>query len=264
MDKFFVERLNLVLSDRKQTPWGKSLGFTGGSISSIFGGRIPGPEILNVIRRAENVNLNWLLTGEGKPFIVNYFPNAKDFVETLDAMLNDECWKVCVCALAEQTVLILTMPGQYEFKGKWVDYTMCEILVGHGSEELANVLRNHQGQRDIYITPDLPSETLKQIANGELGSYGLLAEGFGYWIQPANSHDLEFIQEARQGAPVSAPLMRAVVKLVEDCAQKSKQVLTNEQKSRVITAAYRQAERLNLTEDEILSAIETAFDVLKD
>lgn len=268
MDFSFEERLNYLLNDRKQTPWGKSLGFTSASISHIFsGGRVPGPEFLEAIRRAENVNLNWLLTGEGKPFIVNYFQYTDALVETLDAMLTDEGWKVCICALAEQTALVLVMPGQYEFKGKWVDYTLCEVLVGQGSEGLANVLRNHHHHREMYVAPELPSSTLNKIVNGELGTYGLLhhsSTALENWLQPATKDALQFMPENNQSVPISIPLMRTVVNLVEQHQARTKQPLDGDQKARVITAVYRQAEKSELNDDEIQAVIETSFDVLKD
>jgi len=268
MDFSFEERLNNVLNDRKQTPWGKSLGFTSASISHIFsGGRIPGPEFLQAICRAENVNLNWLLSGKGKPFNVTYIQSAKSFVVYVNTMLTDENWQVCVCSLTEQTVLVLTQPAQYEFKGKWIDYTLCEVLVGQGSEELAWILNNHQSERDTYSTPNLPGNILKKIAGGELGTYALLHHPdnrLENWMQPVGSDFIQYEPEKNQNTPVNPSLMRSVVKLVEECEKETKQNLDSDQKARVITAVYRQAEKLGLSEEEISSAIETSFDVLKD
>ncbi|MBY7811401.1 helix-turn-helix domain-containing protein [Vibrio fluvialis] len=268
MDFSFEERLNNVLDDRKQTPWGKSLGFTSASISHIFsGGRIPGPEFLQAICRAENVNLNWLLSGKGKPFNVTYLQSAEDFVVYVNTMLTDENWQVCVCSLSEQTVLVLTQPAQYEFKGKWIDYTLCEVLVGQGSEKLAWMLNHHQNERDTYSTPNLPSNILKKIARGELGTYALLHHPdyrLENWIQSTPKESLEYEPETSHSTPISVSLMRSVVKLVDQCEKETKQNLDSDQKARVITAVYRQAEKLGLSEEEISSAIETSFDVLKD
>ncbi|WP_158117236.1 transcriptional regulator [Vibrio cincinnatiensis] len=262
----FEERLTFILKDRKRTPWGSCLGFTSTSISSMFNGHVPGPEFLEAIRRAENVNLNWLLTGEGKPFIVNYFQKAPEFVETLDTMLTDEDWTVYVCSLAERTTLVLTQLGQYEFKGKWVDYTLCEVLVGQGSEELAHSLCKHLDKKNIY-TIDLPESEVDKIAGGQLGTYSLLTHQDSHLTNfsvKATPEMLQFVAENTQSVPVSIPLMRAVVSKVEQHEDKTKQSLDSDQKARVITAVYRQAEKSELNDDEIQAVIETSFDVLKD
>ncbi|EGR1122867.1 transcriptional regulator [Vibrio cholerae] len=263
----FDERLSFLIQDRKKTPWGKALGFTSPSITAMFSGHIPGPEFLHAIRRAENVNLNWLLTGEGKPFIVHHFRKADELVETIDAMLTDEDWTVYVCSLEKQTALVLTQMGQYEFKGKWIDYTLCEVLVGQGSEELAQTLCNHLHQRNIYVLTGLAESALSQIAGGQLGTYSLLIHQdshLKHFSVKATPEMLQYSEEPSQSVPISIPLMRTVVNLVEQHQGRTKQSLNSDQKARIITAVYRQAEKSDLNDDEIQAVIETSFDVLKD
>lgn len=67
-NKSFLDGILFVLGERKKHPWGESLGFKNARISSIFKGIPPTADALEVIARAENVNINWLLTGEGPPF----------------------------------------------------------------------------------------------------------------------------------------------------------------------------------------------------
>lgn len=263
----FDERLSFLIHDRKKTPWGKALGFTSPSITAMFSGHVPGPEFLQAICRAENVNLNWLLSGKGKPFNVTYIQSAKSFVVYVNTMLTDENWQVCVCSLSEQTVLVLTQPAQYEFKGKWIDYTLCEVIVGQGSEELAWMLNHHQSERDTYSTPNLPSHVLKKIASGELGTYALLHHPdnrLENWMQSVGSGYIQYEPEKNLSTPINPSLMRKVVKSVEQHQEKTKQLLNSDQKARVITAVYRQAEKTEMSDDEFQTVIETSFDVLKD
>ncbi|MCG6265336.1 transcriptional regulator [Vibrio vulnificus] len=263
----FEDRLSFLINDRKKTPWGKALGFTSPSITAMFSGHIPGQEFLQAIRRAENVNLNWLLTGEGKPFIVHHFRKADELVETVDAMLTDEDWTVYVCSLEKHTALVLTQMGQYEFKGKWIDYTLCEVLVGQGSEELAQALRKHLHQRNIYVLNNLADSALNQIAGGQLGTYSLLIHPDSHLTNfsvKATPEMLQYSEEHSRSVPISIPLMRTVVNLVEQHQARTKQPLDGDQKARVITAVYRQAEKSELNDDEIQAVIETSFDVLKD
>lgn len=263
----FESRLAFLIKDRKKTPWGKALGFTSPSITAIFSGHVPGPEFLQAISRSENVNLNWLLTGKGQPYITNFFSDAESFENNIDTMLSDEKWTVYVCSLSERTILVLTQPGQYEFKGKRINYTLCEIMIGPGSEELAKTLRQHLRFRDIYTAYDFPDEALYQMEIGEIGTYALLnhpGSDFVKDAKPATEATLQFIEENKQTAPVSVPLMRAVIQLVFDCKERINIKLTTAEQARVITAVYRQAERLNLSEEEISSAVEAALEVLTD
>lgn len=268
MTESFVDRLNFVLDDRKQTPWGRSLGFAGGSISSIFGGRVPGSEILNVIHRAENVNLNWLLTGEGSPYIVEYFQSADALSDYVCAMLHEEEWVVHVVSHIDTACLVLTQPGAYEFKGKWVDYRMVHVIVGPGDDVLKNVLDDYHKSGGHIFVSELSEEQRQDIMSGQIGTYLL----FGQMNPLLNTirvaghiSQIEFTGGSnKEKPPIDTTVMRAVVRLVDEREQELKAKLTSDERSRVITAVYRQAEKLGLTEGEIRSAIETSFEVLRD
>ncbi|MCJ0817976.1 helix-turn-helix domain-containing protein [Vibrio vulnificus] len=268
MDLSFDERLNFVLKDRKQTPWGKSLGFTGASISHIFsGGRIPGPEFLQAIRRAENVNLNWLLTGEGAPYIVEYYQSADALSDYVCAMLHEEEWVVHVCSYRGIACVVFTQPGHYEFKGKWIDYRIVHVVVGPGDEVLTNLLHDyHKGGGHIFV-PELTEEEREAVIQGQVGTY-LMFEQMNPMLNTirVETHitEIEFTGGERTEKPVDITIMRAVVRLVDDCEHTLGTSLTSDQRARVITAVYRQAERLKLTEEEIQATIETSFDVLSD
>ncbi len=268
MELSFEERLSFILQDRKQTPWGKGLGFTGASISHIFsGGRIPGPEFLQAIRKAENVNLNWLLTGDGSPFVVEYFLSADALSDYLAAMLHEEEWVVHVCSYHDIACIVLTQPGQYEFKGKWIDYRIVHVLVGPGDEVITELLHDyHRGQHAIFVS-ELTEEQRQAIIHGQVGTY-LMLEQMNPMLNTVRveTHisQIEFTGGERTEKPVDIAIMRAVVRLVDECEQELRTSLTSNERARVITAVYRQAERLKLSEEEIQAAIETSFDVLSD
>ncbi|ENM3941271.1 TPA: transcriptional regulator [Vibrio cholerae] len=262
MNLSFEERLNSLLLDRKQTPWGKSLGFTSASISRIFSGdNIPGAEFLFAIKRAENANLNWLLAGEGAPYIVNYIQNAADLANQVKAMLEDEPWTVYLCELTERCVLVLTQPGQYEFKGKFIDYQIIEIITGPSSDELNGVIRNH---KNSTVVPLNISEHLDSLVSGNLGTYQLLTSNDAILknCRAVSDEDLTAIDRAKT---IETELMRAVVKLVEECASESRRILTPTQKAKVIAAVYQNSSRLSLKPSEIDSeTVRTAIDVIAD
>jgi hypothetical protein len=66
----FLSRMEYVLGPRDKHPWGSALGLKGTRVQSIFKGQIPTAPALEVIHRAENASIDWLLTGEGPPFRV--------------------------------------------------------------------------------------------------------------------------------------------------------------------------------------------------
>lgn len=69
IDTGFMTRMNWVLGDRQKHPWGRSIGLKNSRIVSIFDGVMPQADALLMIRRAEKVNIDWLLTGEGQPTV---------------------------------------------------------------------------------------------------------------------------------------------------------------------------------------------------
>lgn len=266
----FEERLSFLIKDRKKTPWGKALGFTSPSITAMFNGHTPGPEFLHAIRRAENVNLNWLLTGEGSPYIVEYFQTADALTDYIAAMLADEKWSVYVCSTHDIACLVLTQPGSYEFKGKWIEYRIIHVVVGPCDDVLGNVLRdNHHDGEHIFV-PTLSKESRQAIISGQVGAYELFDQNppmLNIFNATGHIDDLEFTGGERNGKPIDIPTIRSVIRLVGEQEELLNTILSNEQKARVIAAVYRQVMRNNipnLPDETIAAAVEAAFDVLID
>lgn len=267
----FEERLNYVLQDRKQTPWGQSLGFTSTSISSMFKGHIPGPEFLYAIRRAENVNLNWLLTGEGTPYIADYFQSAEALCDYVVAMLEDESWQVFVFSDNETAGVVLSQPGQYEFKGKRIDYTILHILVGPGNDSLIGVLKTHKKNGKSVLIPMLTDKEMQLITSGSLGTYQLF-HAVNPVLNPLTAlemHELQFRETTQKQHSVSIPTLRTVLRITAELEIKHEIELSVEQKARVVAVVYKQVSglhlKLNILPDQaVIAAVEAAFDMLVD
>ncbi|WP_120510942.1 transcriptional regulator [Photobacterium salinisoli] len=271
----FVSNLEFLLAGRKQTPWGKSLGFPSATISRMFNGAIPGDKVLFAIRRSENVNLDWLLTGKGRPFYVDQVNTAESFSKTVHIMLEDEPHlDVYVCSLGERTILVFDQEGTWSHAGSNpIHVHFLEVLVGPGSKELAAVLRNFPHREQIKI-PLLSPEDEESIATGQVGTYRLFDSEDALLAnhRPAKDSDLQFYSPETAGTtkpaddePVKLDLMRTIVALVEDCAIELGENLNSDQKSRVITAVYRQADRLGLQPEDLTAEnIRTAIDVVRD
>ena len=74
-------RMSFILAGRKPHLWGDSIGWNRGTVDSVFRlGKSPGPRDLALLAIAERVNLTWLLTGEGPPYLVLPLPELQDLV----------------------------------------------------------------------------------------------------------------------------------------------------------------------------------------
>ena len=81
MSKGFLERMLFLVGGRKQHSWGLAIGLTRGMVDGVFRrGQLPSAEALAIIASAERVNLTWLLTGEGPPYLVLPLPELQDLV----------------------------------------------------------------------------------------------------------------------------------------------------------------------------------------
>jgi len=266
----FDERLSFLIHDRKKTPWGKALGFTSPSITAMFSGHIPGPEFLNAIRRAENINLNWLLTGDGNPYIVEYYQAADELCSYIDAMLEDEPWLVYVCSYENIACLVLAQSGQYEFKSKIIDYTIVHIIVGPGDSSLTEVLSKHKENGRNVLVPLLTELERKNIINGQMGSYQLFHQTNPI-LNPltieCGIEDIQFTGRTQEGHNLSIPTLRSVLRVTDELEISQGLELSIEQKARIVAVVYRQISRIDmdiLPDQAIIAAVDAAFDMLVD
>ncbi|EHE6947159.1 TPA: hypothetical protein PMB08_002792 [Vibrio cholerae] len=254
----FKIRMYELLNGRKQTPWGKSMGFSGGSISSIFGGRIPGSKFLGPISELENVNLNWLLLGKGAKYNVEY-KTPRELSNDLKDLLDSYKWTLFVCSTVEDAVFVAVRIEENK------PLPSVRVIYGHSGNYLTQVLTPHPNRDSIKI-PFLDNGTANRIAKGEFGAYELAAspDSILKVNRVAKDADLIFCSGLEGQNEVQFHTLKAVVEEVELFEKASKQPIQPEQKSRVISAVYRQAARAELTRETIASIVETTFDVLKD
>lgn len=88
----FQSRLAWIIGARDKHPWGRALGLSGTRITTMFRGQIPTADALLRIHAAERCNLDWLLTGEGAPFLVSGADDAAT-AAALDAEPITERWR---------------------------------------------------------------------------------------------------------------------------------------------------------------------------
>ncbi|HDZ3720101.1 TPA: hypothetical protein RSW56_000037 [Vibrio cholerae] len=255
----FKNRMYEILSDRKKTPWGKSLGFTSASISSIFKGeRVPGPKFLAPICDMENVNLNWLLIGQGPKYRAEYL-TGNELTSELVALLDSQQWIVFVCSTIGDAVFVAVRLDPQR------PVPLVRVIHGHSGDYLTQALTTHPNRESIKI-PFLENGTANRIAKGEFGAYELAASPVSILKVHRTARDVDVVfSSGLEGQnEVQFHTLKAVVEEVELFEKASKQPIQPEQKSRVISAVYRQAARAELSRETIASIVETTFDVLKD
>ena len=240
---YFDQRLSFLIKDRKKTPWGKGLGFTSPSITAMFNGHIPGPEFLQAIQRAENVNLNWLLMGEGQPYIVHYHQTAEELASSLADLLKDKNLNVHICSIEQRAVLVVAKPEQYTFKTKVIDYLATQTFVGPTSEQLIELLQARATMRPSSVLrakKELEAQQIDAIAGAKVGTYDMFGHIDAHLsnVVECEKDSLCFTYGTIGSAPVSVHALREVFKLVEDILYEQSIRFSNVQKARVYSAIY--------------------------
>ncbi len=170
MNQSFLSRINKILGGRSRYPWGEQIGLGRGAVSSLFRGSVPSGETLSLICRAENVSLSWLLEGMASPFLVGVCHSDEECAEHFGELLAEKDWTIHLVTDDHRVTLVLTQPGQFDVKGRPVDYTILEILAGPiGQATLARVRESGCALR----LANVHSEILDAINSGQMGTYSL-------------------------------------------------------------------------------------------
>lgn len=127
----FFERIEFLRGETKIYPWLESMGMSRGTVSALKSGGFLSADNLAIVSRAENVNLNWLVAGEGAPYRVSAFADALSAAKHLRA-LGDERWVLVAQVIindAASTAVVLQNPGSYRVGETEYLYTIVETVV---------------------------------------------------------------------------------------------------------------------------------------
>ncbi|GAB6262475.1 hypothetical protein [Photobacterium sp. R1] len=260
----FEHRLRFIQQDRAQSNWAESLGMSEREFTALFTGPFPDTASLQLLRRVENANLNWLLSNNGEPFFVNHHLSGEAFSDTIQAKLEYKPWQVYLCSLAEHTMLILTHPAQVEYKGKTVDYQQLEIHVGPGSLALAEALHPSAEKGQVLI-PHFGATEKKSIANGQLGTYGLMRNGVTLKTEchVALPDSLHFPDKHEAKDQADTILLKVLMALLEQCLAESGEELSADNRAKIISTLYSFAGQMKMTATDLTPAlIRTAIQIM--
>ncbi|MEW6647173.1 MAG: hypothetical protein AB1450_08250 [Pseudomonadota bacterium] len=159
-------------------------------MSRIREGLIPTADSLTAICRAENCSLSWLLAGKGPPYLVGRCDSDEECAERLDELLEENGWSVYLLTDGERHALALLQPGQFDVKGRPVDYTVLELLVGPFGRGAAMRLGDCITSGIPVSRAQLPAEHVARIYRGEVGTYELLQRDGGLirFAAPVTNH----------------------------------------------------------------------------
>ncbi|MBD3609038.1 MAG: hypothetical protein HUJ30_00655, partial [Gammaproteobacteria bacterium] len=172
----FLSRIKFIIGGRDNYPWGMALGFGKSTIGAMVNeGKAPSGPTLSNIARAENASLTWLLEGKGQPFLVNHYDRYEDALDYLSAMLEEEAWQPYMITDGARYAMVLTLPGQFESKGKMIDYTLLEVVAGHGITSHAMGIAEYFRE----ASPSLQSitttaATMDDLYRGRMGTWSLV------------------------------------------------------------------------------------------
>ncbi|KDM93380.1 hypothetical protein [Photobacterium galatheae] len=262
----FEHRLRFIQQDRTQSNWAESFGLSEREFAAIFTGQFPDTASLQLLRRVENANLNWLLTNDGEPFFVNHHLSREAFANKIQAKLAYKPWQVYLCSLAEQTMLLLTHPAQIEHKGKTVDYQQLEIHVGPNTQALADTLRP-SAEKGQVLVPQFNTTEKKSIAGGQLGTYGLMRNRAMIKTEchVAEPDSLHFPDKHAAKNQVDTILLQTLIKLLEQYLAESDEVLSGESRAKIISILYGFTGKMKMTATDLTpELIQTAIKIMHE
>lgn len=170
------ERLKTLLEDRAENPWIEALGADRSAIRGIKTlDKAPGWEVLSAIRKAERVNLPWLLEDKGDPFEVLRYVDDASCAYDLACHLGEEKWATVIATDGKRLAFVLAQPGESEVEGRAgkrtpFSYTMMEVFLGGAAESLA-VIRDIG--HHVRLAP-IPPDQMDAIYRGKVGTWRLL------------------------------------------------------------------------------------------
>jgi len=174
-----VTRLEWSLKGRLKYPFGSAIGLSRGTINRLFSDRFnASSDLLNAIRKYENISIDWLLNGWGEPYVVRHLVADSLGPMLLDAMIDGEPldWSAYVFSDTDRTALVLRQPSQYYISDRAVEYTQFEVLAGELGPQTYKVLENCQFARRYIVKTN--ALTLQRLAIGMLGTFDLIGEGW--------------------------------------------------------------------------------------
>jgi hypothetical protein len=174
----FKAKFEKMLAGRKPTLWIKPLGLSNGTISRIAANGTPGSDILTVMMRAENVNINWLLGADSRPFMIDTHLDHTSFIDYLNYHSEDSDYRLdyLVAENLNTLVVVFSQPASMQFKDKTIGYKHIEVLAGplnQATLQTLSELKKRHAHSHEFVLSDIQT---RQLIRGEFGTYLLFGD----------------------------------------------------------------------------------------
>lgn len=144
------------------------LGITTGTINRIKKGQVPSTEFLSRLHRFENVRVDWLLSGKGTPYLIDYCGSVKECTDLVDAIAEEDGWTTFVVSDGQRYAIVMQLSAAtWEDAGKPpIAYRPIEII------------STPDGLTDLPAVPNagtyqLAPRDMDDLLAGKLGPYRL-------------------------------------------------------------------------------------------
>lgn len=265
-DKFggIGDRFRFVLGDRKRGVWRKGCGMVSTTTEHLYKGSQPGWKPLSILFRYENVSPLWLVEGIGAPFIVHRCVDADALSHELESLLKQHRWSVFLLTDQRLAGVVLHRPDTYELVSDGelqarVNYRQVKIIGATVSPKLVPLLASAGTEGRVKYLRCV-SDQMQALVNGWVSSYALFGDdktaGMIASARPCSLSDLQAMfspQPKEQVNLIDLGLMRRIVTLIEGIQLEDRLELSPDQMARIISAAYRHAQRLGVSSEELRS-----------
>jgi len=173
----FLSKLDYLSAGRNKTPWLQSIGLTKGTISRLINqSGDPSETILRTLYHSENASLHWLTEGKGHPFLVNRVLSDAEGAALLAELLEESGWTIYLVTGSGCVgyTLVLTQPGQYDIKGRPVDYTLVEIISGNLGAKTQEEIALEAAFENRCHQLEISQDEYQRLQSGEMGNYELI------------------------------------------------------------------------------------------
>lgn len=220
---------DIILDDRKRTPWGKSIGLGGGVVSRLFNhGILPSDKYLTKIMRSENISLNALFGHADAPFVVHRTTNSQETFEYIKPYIQDEQWDVHIITGADYPIIVLSTLAE---DGDGFKYTPIEVVCGPADIATANLFKGLK-----VLSKALPKEEAMELATGYKGTYYLF--GKTTLIDAKEIDHSQIMEIFRAEATSNAKTLKRIMQIIDDTMAEEKSNLSSEDRRRLVAELY--------------------------
>lgn len=170
----FLSRLSDASDGRDLWPWLHGLGLTSGVVQGMVNrGVVPSGYSLLAMQCLENVNVSWLLTGLGNPYLVERPADDPACRARVAEALQAADWTATIATDGLHNAIVLTREARFVVKDKPPRlYTELRSFAQAGPESLAAVI---EGAAGVRMLP-LGEADMQALVQGRLGSYRMLGD----------------------------------------------------------------------------------------